>query len=200
MIKAQKETIGLNRGTAGQGRRPLGGSSAEPPKKDDRPTLAEAGIDKKLSSRAQKLSAIPTAKFEEMIKEARTEIQRPAEKRLLKQVDVAEKRAAYEARGQRVSQSTPRQPKGISGWSEAWSKQPLKRRQAVIEGIGPETFVADATDEQRSRLLLALVRRLRAQERRPDYLDAFEKLEALALPTVKAAPDAQGERANHATT
>jgi hypothetical protein len=136
-----------------------------------------------LSSKAQKLSDIPPVKFEQMIKEGRAEIQRPAEKRLLKEVEVAERRAAYEARGQRVSQSTtPRQPKGVLAWADAWSKQPLKRRQVVIEEIGPETFVADATDEQRSRLLLALVRRLRAQERRPDYLDAFDKVEALALP------------------
>jgi hypothetical protein len=39
-------------GTAGQGRPALGGTITEPPK-DNSPTLAELGIDKKLSSRAQ---------------------------------------------------------------------------------------------------------------------------------------------------
>jgi hypothetical protein len=114
MIKAQKEAIGLNQGTAGQGRPPLGGSSTEPPKKDDRPTLAETGIPKSLSSKAQKLSAIPSDKFEEMIKEGRAEIQRPAEKRLLKEVEVAEKRAAHEARGGRSSDSIQAEADGRS--------------------------------------------------------------------------------------
>lgn len=61
MIREQKETVGLNRGTAGLGDanvgRRTGGSVVEPPVKV--PTLAEVGIDKKLSSRAQKLAAIP---------------------------------------------------------------------------------------------------------------------------------------------
>jgi hypothetical protein len=45
LIEAQKETVGLNRGTAGAGRPRLGGVKVTPPK-DDRPTLAAAGIDK----------------------------------------------------------------------------------------------------------------------------------------------------------
>lgn len=49
--RLQKETVGLNTGTAGTGRPSLGGTREEPPK-DTRPTLAEAGISKKLSSRA----------------------------------------------------------------------------------------------------------------------------------------------------
>jgi hypothetical protein len=53
--RQQKETVGLNSGTAGKGRPNLGGVQEEPPK-DSRPTLAQAGIDKKLSSKAQKLS------------------------------------------------------------------------------------------------------------------------------------------------
>jgi hypothetical protein len=222
MIKAQKETIGLNKGTAGQGRPALGGSSDEPPKKDDRPTLAEAGIPKSLSSKAQKLSNIPLVKFEQMIEEGRAEIQRPAEKRLLKEVDVAEKRAAYKARGQRVGQSTPRQPKGILGWADAWGKAPLKQRQKFIEKIGLPAIITAATEEQRAILspavsdvskeaapaivppvgvkspdeILALVRRLRVQERRSEFLDVFDWIEAHALSMVKVAPVAQG---NHAT-
>jgi len=56
LIAAQKAGLGLNRGTR------LGGSSKEPP--DDRPKLSDAGIDKKLSSRAQKLAAVPRDEFE----------------------------------------------------------------------------------------------------------------------------------------
>lgn len=70
MIREQKETVGLNTGAkgnpGGQGAR-LCGSEAEPHK----PTLAEVGIDKKLSSRAQKLAAIPEEHFETAIATAR---------------------------------------------------------------------------------------------------------------------------------
>jgi len=52
MIIAQKETVGLNGGLAGK---VITGTGTGPPK-DTRPTLAEAGIDKKLSSRSQKLA------------------------------------------------------------------------------------------------------------------------------------------------
>lgn len=66
LITAQKESVGLNRGRAGAGRPNLGGAKAEPPK-DSVPTLAEAGIDKKLSARSQKLAAVPEAQFEKQI-------------------------------------------------------------------------------------------------------------------------------------
>lgn len=53
MIVAQKNTVGLNTGQRGQfsGRDSSGGSKRVPPE-NPRPTLAEAGIDKKLSARA----------------------------------------------------------------------------------------------------------------------------------------------------
>ena len=56
MIREQKETVGL-----AQGKR----TDLVPDRNQvDRPTLAEVGIDKKLSSRAQKLAAIPEEHFE----------------------------------------------------------------------------------------------------------------------------------------
>ena len=67
IIREQKETIGFNRGRAGAGRPALGGSSAEPPKIDERPTLEQAGINKKLSMRAQKMAAIEPEKFEKLL-------------------------------------------------------------------------------------------------------------------------------------
>lgn len=70
MIRQQKETVGLNEGRAGTGRPPLGGSEKEPPK-DTRPTLAEVGISKKLSSRSQAIAAIPQEEFEEALDEHR---------------------------------------------------------------------------------------------------------------------------------
>ena len=74
IIREQKETIGLNRGRAGAGRPALGGSSAEPPKIDERPTLEQAGINKKLSMRAQKMAAIEPEKFEKLLELHRAKV------------------------------------------------------------------------------------------------------------------------------
>lgn len=73
LIHAQKETVGLNRGAF------VGGTEKEPPR-DERPTLADAGIDKKLSSRAQKLAALPTDEFESRIGTWRSEIEQENER------------------------------------------------------------------------------------------------------------------------
>ena len=79
IIKLQKETVGLNTGTAGKGRPNLGGSDEVPPK-NERPTLAEGGIDKKLSMRAQKLAAVPGDKFEGMLGEWRERVSEETER------------------------------------------------------------------------------------------------------------------------
>lgn len=75
LLKEQKETVGLNAGKRGQlkGRDSSGSAKQEPPE-DDRPTLAAAGIDKKLSARAQKLAAVPKAEFEQELKEWRERV------------------------------------------------------------------------------------------------------------------------------
>lgn len=66
LIQKQKETVGLNRGAAAGGKKDgPRGAYTEP--RDSAPTLAEAGIDKKLSSRAQKLAAVPEKEFEGML-------------------------------------------------------------------------------------------------------------------------------------
>jgi hypothetical protein len=58
-IRAQKETVGL-----AQGKR----IDLVPNENQvGRPTLADAGIDKKLSSRAQKLAAVPEEQFESTV-------------------------------------------------------------------------------------------------------------------------------------
>lgn len=69
LIKAQKESVGLNQGAkAGK----TGHKGV--PVLDDRPTLAAAGIDKNLSSRAQKLAAVPSQEFEQEIVEWRERV------------------------------------------------------------------------------------------------------------------------------
>ena len=44
----------------------VGGSKVEPPTRDCAPTLADIGIDKKVSMRAQRLAALPAEKFEQV--------------------------------------------------------------------------------------------------------------------------------------
>lgn len=74
MIAAQKQTIGLNRGRAGAGRPVLGASEMEAPKSDERPRLADVGIDHKLSSHAQKMAAVPAEEFQSRIDAWRDEM------------------------------------------------------------------------------------------------------------------------------
>lgn len=66
MLAEQKETVGL-----AQGRR-----SDLVPKRNqvEKPTLEEAGIDKKLSSRAQKLAAVPAKEFEQELTDWRERV------------------------------------------------------------------------------------------------------------------------------
>jgi hypothetical protein len=56
MIRDKKETIGLATGGEHGGRSNIDGSRSAP--SNPRPTLADAGIDKKLSSRAQEDAAV----------------------------------------------------------------------------------------------------------------------------------------------
>ncbi len=91
MIAAQKATVELDRGSL------VGGATREPPR-DTRPTLADAGIDKKLSSRAQKLAAVPDRDFEAMLGEWRKKIQIENEQvttRLLRAGEIASARNSY---------------------------------------------------------------------------------------------------------
>jgi phage N-6-adenine-methyltransferase len=77
LIQAQKETTGLATGAAGIGRP----ESAVPEEyRTQPPTLAEAGIDKKLSSRAQRLAAVPEAKFEGLMADWRDRVAQETER------------------------------------------------------------------------------------------------------------------------
>ncbi len=69
MIRAQKETVGLN-----EGGRPKTSTPEEPVLKD-RPTLSDVGISKKLSSRSQAIASIPEEEFEETLSQHREEQQ-----------------------------------------------------------------------------------------------------------------------------
>ena len=70
MIISQRESVGLNRGLAGS---KVSGTETVPVR-DERPTLADAGISKKLSSHAQKMAAVPPEEFEARIGAWRAEV------------------------------------------------------------------------------------------------------------------------------
>src|SRR3990167_3965255 len=63
LLEAQRQGVGLNKGAVAGGTK-VGprGSYVDP--RDTRPTLAEAGIDKHLATRARKAAKIPEAEFE----------------------------------------------------------------------------------------------------------------------------------------
>jgi hypothetical protein len=79
LIQQQRESVGLNRGTAGAGRPTKGGSRKEPPNVQP-PRLIDAGIDKKLSARAQQLAAVPEPKFNAMIADWRGRVAQETER------------------------------------------------------------------------------------------------------------------------
>lgn len=76
LIVAQKETVGLNAGSRGQlaGKSDFGGAVVEQPE-DERPRLADIGIDRKLSSKAQKLAAMDLAEFERALARHKEEME-----------------------------------------------------------------------------------------------------------------------------
>ena len=72
LMQAQRETVGL---AEGQLRR---GSELDP--RDDKPSLAEAGIDKHLADRARKYAAVPKEKFDGMVSEWRDRVTQEQER------------------------------------------------------------------------------------------------------------------------
>ena len=67
LMAAQKASVGVNSGAAGQGRPKIGGVPNTPPKHDAPPTLTEAGIDKNLAKRARTYAAVPQGQFEQLL-------------------------------------------------------------------------------------------------------------------------------------
>lgn len=75
LITAQKESDGLNQGAQVAGNKPGAGQGSPAVVSDDRrPTLASQGISKDLSSRAQKLAAVPAEEFEQEVGEWRERV------------------------------------------------------------------------------------------------------------------------------
>jgi hypothetical protein len=67
--RAQKETVGLNTGAKGIGKKGV--------RVTEKPTLASQGIDKNLAHKGRVLGAMSDEKFEEAVQEARDEVKAP---------------------------------------------------------------------------------------------------------------------------
>src|SRR6516165_5356401 len=70
ICRAQKATVGLAKGTRGQGRPKKGGIRNNPPKQD-LPSLASQGIDKSLAHQARVLSRLSDSEFLQKVCDAR---------------------------------------------------------------------------------------------------------------------------------
>lgn len=89
LISEQKRTVGLNPGTRTSGGGVgAGGSMMAPPAI---PTLSDVGIDKKLSSRARKLAAIPEPEFEGMLGDWREKVAQEGERVTTRLLNAGEK-------------------------------------------------------------------------------------------------------------
>jgi hypothetical protein len=96
LIEAQKETVGLNQGAVGGGRK-IGprGSLIDP--RDVRPTLASQGIDKHLAHDARVLGKLTEEEFTEAVADARAAASR-AFKAVVNAAAIEQEREAYRAR------------------------------------------------------------------------------------------------------
>jgi len=96
MLAEQKRTVGLNAGTRGQLKGKSSGGAVQEPPEDTRPTLADAGIDKKLSSRSQAIAAIPVDDFEATLADHREAQKAVTSATMKKMTDLSKRKADYQ--------------------------------------------------------------------------------------------------------
>jgi N6-adenosine-specific RNA methylase IME4 len=96
LIEAQKETVGLNQGAVGGGRKTgPRGSLIDP--RDLRPTLASQGIDKHLAHDARVLAKLTEEQLKQAEADARAAVNRPF-KAVVNAAAIEQERAVYRAR------------------------------------------------------------------------------------------------------
>ena len=106
LMQAQRETVGFNVGTRG--------SRIKGARVNEKPTLAEAGIDKNTAHRARRSAAMPEAKFNE----------------------VAEaKREAVLTRRRRLGSKPPSSARGHPPRSSASCGSPPRRHRGLGQGV-----------------------------------------------------------------
>jgi hypothetical protein len=154
LMKAQAEAVGLNTGTAGQGRPALGGFPENPPKKDDRPTLAEAGIDKNLAHRARTAAAMSEPEFKAAVEAKREAVrapelrivggaEQPAPRKRKSRSKVAKAEAAVKAETERIETIAFKTCCQIDLLVDLHDENP-KRFAAVFDHLANDTNAIDA--------------------------------------------------------
>jgi len=130
LIREQGQMGLLAVGTAGAGRPKLGGSETDPPKKrDERPSLNDAGIDKHLADRARKYAAVPDDQFRRMMADRRARIEKERARVTLHLIedDKARRRAAREsALGAKIL-ALPKKKYGVIYADPEWQFQVWSR-------------------------------------------------------------------------
>lgn len=143
LLAAQKAGEGLNRGAQMTGNKAGAGQGSPAVVADDRrPKLADAGISKDLSSRAQKLAAVPAGEFEAAL---------------------AEKREAQSREGARVTARLLK--RGAEKLAEDEDEGPSAQEMA-------EAAAAERDDAERVRVLLDSDEPLKAMTERCAQLQA----------------------------
>src|SRR5271165_2201534 len=144
MIRKQKETVGLNRGLAGSR---LSGSRQEPVR-DERPTLAEQNVDKKLSSRSQKLEALPLTEFEERIAQTQKEVRAAAQlTRAERAAEKKERRAEREAELGKRQKALPTKRYGVLYVDPPWRFE-VWSRETGLGNTSPDNHYPTLTIDQ----------------------------------------------------
>lgn len=143
MLAAQKASGGLNQGArvAGAKAGANDGSSAVV-SGDRRPKLSDAGISKDLSSRAQKLAAVPAAEFEAEVSEWRERVEEEGRKvttRLEKAGERAQKSAPDAQPAGLYADDPRRRPTGAGRWRRPTARprsmpwKPTHKEHAMID-------------------------------------------------------------------
>lgn len=130
LIAAQRETTGLN--TGGGDRK--SDRRVEDKPTDQRPTLAEAGIDKNLADRARKLAAVPQAQFEGMVGEWRERVQQETERVTTNLIRAGERE---QKRDERPSRPLPTGKYRLIYADPPWRYEHIETESRAIENQYP---------------------------------------------------------------
>ena len=147
LIAAQKETVGLAKGG-----RPKTRTDAEQVFTGPA-TLKEAGIDRKLSARAQKLAALPDTRFERDLRQWRARAERVSERvtvDLMRGEDKKARRAAKEqALGAKIL-ALPEKRYGVIYADPPWRFEPRSRETGLDRA--PDNHYPTETTEEIARM------------------------------------------------
>jgi N6-adenosine-specific RNA methylase IME4 len=150
IIAAQKKTVGLAKG-GGTGANQFRAASSK--KEPAAPTLAEAGIDKKLSARAQKKAALSKPEQDRLIREGQKAIVEAADKAsalIVKGGDQKSHRAGREAELAAKIEALPFKRYGVILADPEWRLEPYSR-ETGLNRAADNHYPTSSTEEIAAR-------------------------------------------------